>query len=123
MNRTELLDLLRGGEDSTAEFMRDDVRSHELAKELVAFLNHEGGIVLLGVEDDGSVFGTTRDRLEEWVVELCRSKIEPPVIPTLSWAREAEPGRDVLAVRMAACSATRSSPPRGLADASEPRFG
>lgn len=68
MNRTELLDLLRGG------------------------------------EDDGSVSGTTRDRLEEWVVELCRSKIEPPVIPTLSWAREAEPGRDVLAVRMAAGS-------------------
>ena len=75
MNRAELLDLLRGGEDSTVEFKRDDVRNHDLAKELVAFLNLDGGVVLLGVEDDGGVSGTTRDRVEEWVVELCRSKI------------------------------------------------
>ena len=102
MNRTELLDLLRGGEDSMAEFRRDDVRSHDLAKELVAFLNLDGGVVLLGVEDDGGISGTTREHLEEWVAELCRSNIEPPVIPALSWAREAEPGRDVLAVRVAA---------------------
>ena len=101
MNRTDLLDLLRNGEDSTLEFKRDDVRNHDLAKELVAFLNLEGGVVLLGVEDDGSVSGTTRDRLEEWMVELCRTKIEPPVVPILSWAREAGPGRDVLAVRVA----------------------
>ena len=102
MNRTELLDLLRSGEDSTTEFKRDDVRNHDLAKEFVAFLNLDGGVVLLGVEDDGGISGTTREHLEEWVAELCRSKIEPPVIPALSWAREAEPGRDVLAVRVAA---------------------
>ena len=100
MNRTELLDLLRNGEDSTVEFKRDDVRNHDLAKELVAFLNLEGGVVLLGVEDDGGISGATRDRLEDWVVELCRTRIEPPVVPLLSWAREAEPGRDVLAVRV-----------------------
>ena len=101
MTRAELLDLLRGGEDSTVEFKRDDVQNHVLAKELVALLNLDGGIVLLGVEGDGSISGTTRDRLEEWVVELCRSKIEPPVLPNMSWAREVEPGRNVLAVRIA----------------------
>ena len=53
MNRAELLDLLRGGEDSTVASKRDDMRNHDLAKELVAFLNLEGGVVLLGVEDDG----------------------------------------------------------------------
>ena len=100
MNRIELLDLLRNGEDSTVEFKRDDVRNHDLAKELVAFLNLDGGVVLLGVEDDGSISGTTRDRVEEWVGELCRSKIEPPVVPVLSWMRDAEPGRDVVAVRV-----------------------
>ena len=46
---------LAGGEDSTLEFKRDDVRNHDLAKELVAFLNLEGGAVLLGVDDDGSI--------------------------------------------------------------------
>ena len=100
MTLDELSRLLRSGEDSTLEFKRDDIRNHDLAKELVAFLNLEGGAVLLGVEDDGSVSGTTRDRLDEWVSELCRVKIEPPIVPLLSWARGAEPGRDVLVVRV-----------------------
>jgi len=100
MTPGELLKLLQNGEDSTLEFKRDDVENHELAKELTAFLNVAGGTVLLGVEDDGSVSGTMRDAVEEWISELCRVKIEPPVIPLLSWARDAEPGRHVLAVRV-----------------------
>ena len=100
MNKADLMDLLHNGEDSTVEFKRDDVQNYALAKELVAFLNLDGGTVLLGVEDDGAVSGTTRGNLEEWVGELCRAKIEPPVIPVLSWARDAEPGRHVLAVRV-----------------------
>ena len=98
MNKTDLIELIRNGEDSTLEFKRDDIHNYDLAKELVAFLNLEGGTVLLGVEDDGQISGTSRERLEEWVAELCRVKIEPPVVPLLSWAREAEPGRDVLAI-------------------------
>jgi len=97
---SELRDLLRNGEDSTLEYKRDDIQNYDLAKELVAFLNLEGGTVLLGVEDDGTISGTTRDRLEEWVSELCRVKIEPPIVPSLSWVRQAEPRRDVLAVRV-----------------------
>lgn len=100
MTPIELAELLRNGEDSTLEFKRDDVPNHEVARELVAFLNLEGGTVLLGVEDDGTISGTTRQRLDEWVSELCRTKIEPPVVPLLSWAKDAEPGRDVLAVRV-----------------------
>ena len=101
MNRAELLDLLRGGEDSTVEFKRDVVQNYDLAKELVAFLNLDGGIVLLGVEYDGGVSGTTRDRLEEWVVDLCRSKIEPPAAPESCHGR-GRPSRvgNVLAVRV-----------------------
>ena len=100
MTRTELMERIRNGEDSTLEFKRADVRNDEVAKELVAFLNLEGGIVLLGVEDDGTVSGTTRSDLEEWISDLCRVKIEPPVIPVLSWTKDAEPGRHVLAVRV-----------------------
>ena len=102
MKRIELIDLLGNGEDSTVEFKREQVRNHVLAKELVAFLNLDGGVVLLGVEDDGSISGVTCDHLEEWVVELCRSKIDPPVVPSLSWIRDAKPGLDVLALRLAA---------------------
>lgn len=102
MSNAELLALIAGGEDSTLEFKRDEVRNHDLARELVAFLNLEGGTVLLGVEDDGAISGVSRDRAEEWVSELCRVKIEPPILPLLSWARDAEAGRHVLAIRVAA---------------------
>ena len=100
MHRTELLELIRNGEDSRLEFKRDGIENHVLAKALVAFLNLEGGTVLLGVDDDGSISGTFRDRLVEWVMEVGRGKIEPQIIPLVSWTRAVEPGRDVLAVRV-----------------------
>jgi ATP-dependent DNA helicase RecG len=102
MTKTELLELLRNGENSGMEFKRDDVENHVLAKEIVAFLNFQGGIVLLGVDDDGSVRGTTRKNLEEWVVELCRRKIEPAIIPYMSCLKNVEPGKDVLIIRIPA---------------------
>lgn len=100
MTPAELAELIRSGEDSGLEFKRDDIQNHDLAKELVAFLNLDGGTILLGVEDDGTISGTTRENLDDWVAELCRTKIEPPVIPSLSWARDIEPGKHVLAVRV-----------------------
>jgi ATP-dependent DNA helicase RecG len=99
MTKAELLELLKNGENSGVEFKRDDVENHELSRELVAFLNLEGGIVLLGIEDDGTVSGTSRSNLEDWVAELCRVKIEPSIVPHLTWLRGVEPGKDVLIVR------------------------
>ena len=100
MTPTDLKALLAGGETSTVEFKRDDLANHELAKALVAFLNVEGGSLLLGVADDGGVAGATRHRLEDWVSDACRVKIDPPIIPLLAWARDATPGKDVLIVQV-----------------------
>lgn len=100
MTKAELIDMILNGENSGVEFKRDDVANYRIAQELVALLNLEGGTVLLGVEDDGSITGATRENLEEWVVELCRLKINPPIIPFLSRVKNAESGRDVLAVRV-----------------------
>ena len=102
MRPADVCALIAAAETSKLEFTRDTARDHGLAKALVAFLNREGGTALLGVEDDGSVSGVTRNRIEEWVAELCRVKIEPPILPLLSWARDVEPRRDVLAVRVTA---------------------
>jgi len=100
MTRTELLEVIQNGESSGVEFKRDEIQNRELAKEVVAFANFMGGIILLGVEDDGNVHGTTRRNLEEWVMDLCRSKIDPPIIPYLEWVREIRPGVDVAVVRI-----------------------
>ena len=100
MTRTELLEMIRNGESSGVEFKRDVVQNHDLAKELVAFANFQGGVVLLGVEDDGSVSGTTRDNLEEWVMTACRDKVRPGLIPFYEVVKDVEPGKDVSVVRV-----------------------
>ena len=97
MNRTELAELIRNGESSGVEFKRDDVTPQRLAREMAALLNLEGGHVLLGVEDDGSVSGLTRapDKAEEWVMEAARTHLRPSAIPfwqTLAWGDSATVG-------------------------------
>ncbi len=95
---TELLEIITDGENSGVEFKRDVVENHALAKELVAFSNFSGGMVLLGVEDDGTIFGITRPDLEECVMTTCRDKIRPSIIPFFEVIREVEPGKDVALV-------------------------
>ncbi len=85
MDRHRLVGLIDQGESSTLEFKRDGLSIQRLVMDLVAFLNLQGGTVLVGVEDDGSISGTSRAGIEAWVAEACRTKIEPPVVPLLSW--------------------------------------
>lgn len=99
----ELLELVRNGENSGIEFKRDDIRPEELAKELCALANLEGGHVLLGVENDGSISGLTRDPqdAELWVMNVCRGdQLRPPVIPY--WETIAVEGRIVGVVTLPA---------------------
>ena len=81
MLKAELLEILANGENSGVEFKRDDVRPEQLAKEIVALVNFQGGRVVLGVEDDGTISGIHRAHLEEWVMNIIRDKIHPLVLP------------------------------------------
>ena len=98
--RTELLESISNGESSGVEFKRDVLQNHELAKELVAFSNLDGGMMVLGVDDDGRIAGLTRDRLEEWVMTACRDKIRPGIIPFFETVRDVQPGVNVAIVRV-----------------------
>ncbi len=100
MTVTELLELIHNGENSGVEFKRGTIQNRELAKELVAFANLQGGRVLLGLDDDGSIAGITRPDLEEWVMTTCRDKIRPELIPYYERIREVEPGKDVAVVQV-----------------------
>lgn len=98
MTRTELLDLIRNGENSKVEFKRDAIENRALAKELVAFANLAGGSVLLGIDEGGTVAGVARPKLEEWVMTTCRDKIRPEIIPVYEVMRDLEDGKDVAVV-------------------------
>lgn len=100
VTKTELLEMIENGENSGVDFKRDVLANHQLAKTLVAFSNLEDGMVLLGVDDDATVTGLTRDRLEEWVMTTCRDKIRPAIIPYFETIRNVAPGKDVAIVRV-----------------------
>ncbi len=80
MKKNDLLNLIRNGENSGVEFKRDGIRPERLAREVVAMANLQGGQILLGVEDDGSISGIQRKNLSEWVVDTVFSRYVHPLI-------------------------------------------
>lgn len=82
MLKKELQQIIKNGENSGIEFKRDDVRPEQLAKEVVAMANLNGGHLLIGVEDDGTVSGITRTDLEAWMIDTVFGRyIHPTIIP------------------------------------------
>ncbi len=86
----EITRRLQLGEDSAWEFKQvqfagDQPSSPErgdLADEIVAFANADGGVLLCGVTDDGEVQDMTREQLsalDRYVAEVSSDAIEPPV--------------------------------------------
>ncbi len=82
MLKSELLEIIANGENSGIEFKRDDVRPEQIAKEIVALVNLQGGKLLLGVEDDGSISGIQRADLEAWVMDTVFGRyVHPMILP------------------------------------------
>jgi len=82
MNKGELLEAIINGENSRTEFARDDLRCDRLAKIGVALANLQGGRILLGVDDDGTISGMHRSDLERWVMDTVFGRyVHPMIIP------------------------------------------
>ena len=88
MNRPTLSHLIALGEGFTSEFKRSV--SSDLGREICAFANATGGIILIGVDDTGTQVGVKdHNRLKSKVQSIARS-VDPPV------AVEVESAGDVL---------------------------
>jgi ATP-dependent DNA helicase RecG len=80
MTEIELLSLIAAGESETVEFKREMDRAERLAKEFVALANRQGGVVLIGVDDDHTVYGVTlQPGYEEWIANVGAQTIDPPL--------------------------------------------
>ena len=80
MTKSELLELIANGENSGVEFKSDGLRPEQMAKEVVALANFQGGRILIGVDDDGMITGIQRDDLERWVMDTVFGRIVHPMI-------------------------------------------
>src|SRR5256885_16893249 len=82
--RTELLRLIRGGEDTYLELKVKLSNVERITQGIVALANTDGGTIIFGVNDQLRIEGVSNP---EWVQQelgrICREDIVPPVIPLI----------------------------------------
>ncbi len=103
MTRRELTRMARLGEDSGHQFKADVRSADSLASELVAFSNSSGGVILIGVADDGTVAGLPPEdvsRVNQLIGNAATQNMRSPISPVTENVRVAE-NRVVIVVRVA----------------------
>ena len=97
----EVLSLIKQGENNAIEFKSANVRPESMAKELVAFANSSGGVILVGVEDSGEISGININdkNYEEWITNIARNNVIPALEVDVEFV--AVEDKDVLFVRLA----------------------
>jgi len=100
MDPLELMERIHRGENLHTEFKMVDAHPDDIAAEMVAFANTDGGVLLFGVRDDGQVVGVDdADRLMQRVDQIAYQGCEPP-LTVLQETVRMEDGRVVVAVRV-----------------------
>ncbi len=81
MDRRELEILVTQGEGSRLEFKRKVKHPDKIAREFVAFANTRGGAILIGVGDDGTIYGSKDAKGEAYVLEQWLAQHVSPPLP------------------------------------------
>ena len=79
---TELIERITLGEDSSMEFKREMPHRNSMADKIAAFANADGGMILIGIDDNKDIIGIELqklDHIEKTVVEICNDSIKPTV--------------------------------------------
>lgn len=85
MDALELLEIIERGEDSRHQFKRNINNETSMATELAAFSNSQGGLLIIGVDDDGTIAGLSNDnigRLNNMISNASSTHIRNPINPT-----------------------------------------
>ena len=81
-SRTEILRLVRGGEDTFLELKVKLSNTEKIAQEIVALANTGGGVIVFGVNDQMRVEGVDDpERVQEDLVRICREEVQPAMVP------------------------------------------
>jgi len=84
MDSAEIRNIIARDEDSQHQFKANITNETSLAQEMVAFSNSRGGMILIGVADDGSISHLTREdmgRLSNLVSNAASQQVKPPINP------------------------------------------
>ncbi|MGI8542357.1 MAG: AlbA family DNA-binding domain-containing protein [Aridibacter sp.] len=82
--RSELIRLIRGGEDTYLELKLKLSNPERIAQEIVALANTAGGTIVFGVTDQLRVEGLRNpESVQDELIKICRQEIYPPLVPYL----------------------------------------
>jgi len=82
--RSELLRLIRGGEDTFLELKVKLSNPERITQGIVALANTAGGTIIFGVSDQLRVEGVVNsEAVQEELVRICREEIVPPLVPLI----------------------------------------
>ncbi len=84
MDLERLIAIVSAGEDSQHQFKSDIRNETSLGQEMIAFSNSGGGMILIGVRDDGRFSDLDRDdmgRLNQLVSNAASQQVRPPINP------------------------------------------
>ncbi|MFK7971671.1 MAG: helix-turn-helix domain-containing protein [Bacteroidia bacterium] len=70
--------LVAEGEHTHLEFKRKANHPDRIARELVAFANTEGGTLLIGVDDDGGIYGTKTPEGDQFAMQKVLDELVVP---------------------------------------------
>lgn len=100
--RTELLRLIRGGEDTYLELKVKLSNSERITQGIVALANTNGGTMIFGVNDQLRIEGVSNPEwVQEEIIRICREEIVPPIVPLIDTIAF-DSGKRVVAVDIAA---------------------
>jgi len=81
LSKREINNILIQGESSTIEFKRKIASEEKIAKEITALSNTLGGLIFIGVDDNGSVYGIKSEKSDISIIEYANNTlIDPPVL-------------------------------------------
>ena len=85
MTWDNILELLEQGEGQSVEFEKNIPSADDVARELVAFSNADGGKIIYGLDDKNKhLIGVTVDgRFEDWVKDIGKNHCVPPIMPAI----------------------------------------
>ncbi len=73
-------------ESAILEFKQEIPKNEQIIKTVIAFCNHHGGKLVIGVSNDGTVVGVDQSRIQKTMEYLDKSIFEataPPIIPSI----------------------------------------
>lgn len=80
MDRKKVLSFIEQGEGISVEFKQRFSSYEKIAKEMIAFANTRGGFILLGVDDDKSIYGIESEKSDLELIKTTAEKYcEPPI--------------------------------------------